>query len=112
MKTVISKSMRGNWEAETCIELGQKNRELQITTTKSDRGVYTSASVVTINSDDEGHKWITFAVFGDFRETLIVEAKRCTEKTVREQHDVVLKDIESIKARALHFYAAKDAVAA
>lgn len=101
---------RSGWYAETDYVLNPDTprgaQVLRIYTGKSSNGVlYTSASVHFVRDG-----MVTFVVFGDFRKTIQTERERCTEKTVRAQHQRALDVVDAIKAEALAFYAKKGGV--
>lgn len=101
-ETTYQRNMRNEWEGTTFIPLEGK-RQLRVRTGKSDRGVvYTTASGVEVTD----HGFIN-APFSDFSEPCASEKMRCTEKSVRAQHEAVLLGIEERVERAKQFYKVK-----
>lgn len=93
----------GGWEAKSRIPLIEP-LQLDIDTHKSvNGGVTTIASVVKV---EDGVT--SFARYGDFRETVERDkTARCTEKTVRVQHEAALANLPEILERVYAFYEAK-----
>ena len=82
MNFKIGKDIRNSWTAVSSLELPD-NRALQILTMKcSNDRIVTSVKVVKIEE-----KGFSFRFFQDYGKTLITEKKRCTEASVRDQHD-------------------------
>lgn len=46
-------------------------------------------------------------MFQDFNKHVMATGVRCTEKSITTHHNAVMSDIESYRALALKFYAAK-----
>ena len=107
MDAKISKGREG-WEAKTTIDMGTANRVLIVTTGKTTGGMVTRAVVNT----DNGDGFLTWDLFGDFSARTVYKGARCTEKTVRELHQLALDGIEQTMAAAVAHYAAKEGVAA
>lgn len=98
----ITRDTRNALKAETNFLL-EGDRYMQITTSKSERGLGTTSSVHKRDGD-----FLTFVIFQDFFERTIPATKvRVTEKTVRETHLRALADVDGIIARANAHYAAK-----
>jgi len=107
MNAQISKG-RDGWEAKTTIDMGMANRVLIVSTGKTNGGVITRAVVNT----DSGDGFLTWDLFGDFSARTVYKGARCTEKTVRELHQLALDGIEQTLAAAAAHYAAKEGAAA
>lgn len=107
MDAKISKGREG-WEAKTTIDMGTANRVLIVTTGKTTGGMVTRAVVNT----DNGDGFLTWDLFGDFSARTVYKGARCTEKTVRELHQLALDGIEQTMTAAAAHYAAKEGVAA
>ena len=99
---------RDGWEAKTTIDMGAANRVLIVTTGKTMGGMVTRAVVNT----DNGDGFLTWDLFGDFSARTVYKGARCTEKTVRELHQLALDGIEKTLAAAAAHYEAKEGVAA
>lgn len=106
MNTQISKG-RDGWEAKTTIDMGADDRVLIVSTHKTTGGMVTSATVNTKDGD-----FLVWDMFGDFNKRTLYKGARCTEKTVRELHQLALDGIEQTMAAAVAHYAAKEGVAA
>lgn len=96
---------RDGWEAKTTIDMGAENRVLIVTTGKTTGGMVTRAVVNT----DNGDGFLVWDLFGDFNKRTVYKGARCTEKTVRELHQLALDGIEQTMAAAVAHYAAKEA---
>jgi hypothetical protein len=107
MKTSIRKNYRGNWKAETHIDMPELgvDKFLEITTTKQYKGLTTTTTVNT----REGY-FVTHTMYQDFS-TTFVSGDRCTEKNVRKQHERILSQLEQIKALAVAHYAKAEVAA-
>lgn len=103
MDTKISKGHEG-WEAKTTVDMGAANRVLIVTTGKTNGGMATRAVVNT----DNGDGFLTWDLFGDFSARTFYKGARCTEKAVRELHQLALDGIEQTMAAAVAHYAAKE----
>ena len=104
MNTQVTKGREG-WEAETVVSINE-TQALRIRTGKGSRGVPTSATVVQPTLT--GFIW---SPFDDYSEELRKGVGlRCTDKTVRAEHEAALADIEGLKSRALAHYERKDAM--
>lgn len=105
--TRIRKSIRGTWQAETDLPLGFTSdegnpAELHLSTYKSERGL---ATYVGVKFRDGA--FITTRVFRDFHCRCELSALRCTEANVTRQHEFWLARLDTLKADALAFHAAK-----
>jgi len=98
---------RDGWEAKTTIDMGADDRVLIVSTHKTTGGMVTSATVNTKDGD-----FLVWDMFGDFNKRTLYKGARCTEKTVRELHQLALDGIEQTMAAAVAHYAAKEVVAA
>ena len=96
---------RDGWEAKTTIDMGAENRVLIVSTGKTNGGMITRAVVNT----DNGDGFLVWDLFGDFNSRTVYKGARCTEKTVRELHQLALDGIEQTLAAAKAHYAAKEA---
>lgn len=103
MNANISKG-RDGWEAKTTIDMGADSRVLIISTHKTTGGMVTSA---TVNKRDG--VFLVWDMFWDFSKRAVYKGARCTEKTVRELHQLALDGIEQTIANALAHYEAKEA---
>lgn len=105
MQTMVEKSKTG-WRAETVIDLPE-NKILKLHTRHSTNGgVATWASVHHV----EGNGMLAHVLTKDFSTALREEpAARCTEKIVRNQHEVVLGFLDVIKQSIQAFYGPKAA---
>ena len=102
--TTVNKGIHG-WTADSEHELDGK-RVLRMYTMKSSRGgIVTNVNAGVISLDGRG---FTYELFGDFNETVLRNAGRATEKTIRNQHEIAVSMIDGIRARALAYYAAKE----
>lgn len=107
MDTNISKGREG-WEAKTTVDMGAAKRVLIVTTGKTNGGMVTRAVVNT----DSGNGFLVWEMFGDFSARTFYKGARCTEKTVRELHQLAVDGIEQTLADARAHYAAKEGAAA
>jgi len=94
-KTTIFKG-RDGWQAETIIpfegERGEQGYRLKISTYKGTRSVPTYAGTERLDG-----AFVTTRIFRDFRGVVFKGVGlRCTEKTVREQHEKALTLIPDI----------------
>ena len=105
MNTYIRKDYRGNWRAETRIDI-EDNRVVTVSTYKISNGsLCTNVSVGTLNDGFISHR-----VFADYNKFVKQEwPKRVTEKVVSSQHDSVLSDIDSILSSITEFYSLETA---
>lgn len=100
----VQKNIRGDWEAVTRMELGTANRVLEIRTGKGMRCLYTNARVYTLDGG-----FMSTDLFGDFNKRLATDnGARCTEKSVRAQHEQALTVASVTLREAVAFYAGKD----
>ena len=106
MNAQISKGRNG-WEAKTTIDMGAYDRVLIVSTHKTAGGMVTNATVNTKDGD-----FLVWNMFGDFNKRTSYKGARCTEKTVRELHQMALDGIEQTLAAAAAHYEAKEGVEA
>lgn len=104
LKTAIRKGCDG-WKAETNVAL-EAPYILRISTYKSSRGLVTNAQRFKVERG-----MISFEMFGDFNQQLLLTSSRCTEKSVTAQHNsaITADAICALKSRCTAFYAEKDA---
>lgn len=92
------------WEVRNTIpvpELGEGKAVVILTMKRYGGALTTSAQVVEVKND-----FMTFAMFGDYRENLIVNrAPRVTEKAVKEQQATALQMVPQVIANAKTYYA-------
>lgn len=106
----ITRNRFGDLKIETCIPLGSDNRELRITTSKSQGyGVICSAKVVTVHADHYTHAF-GLAGGGDWSRRLAQDAKmRGTEKNLVALHVKCTADEAALVAEARAHYATASA---
>lgn len=106
VRTKVAKNYHGKWFAESYVDMGTFDvaeggkRVLRISTTKGSSGpMYTSASAMTEKPDG----CTVCMIFQEYRKILIkADPKtRCTEKSVRSQHDEALTQIDALLIEAL-----------
>ena len=99
---LISKDMRGNWQAVSSKELGD-NKRLNLRTAKNVNGaLVTSASVCKTDGI-----WETHRMYEDFSRVYErTEPKRVTAKVVEQQH--LNHSLEQIALDAIEFYKDKE----
>lgn len=113
----VTRTPRGELQAQTCIPLGTDRRELRITTDKAYRGgIECEASVVQMSEDGRSYTH-AFAMSshgkGDFRKTLATDrTKRATEKALATMHAAALAGADAVLQEARDFYALQAASAA
>lgn len=107
MTTRFSKGREG-FEGRTEIELGFERRVLVIHTHKTTGGVVTSHTVM--KKDD--HSYMSYILFQDFTKRVTHKGARCTEKNVKDLHQLALDVSDLTMSEAAAFYAKKEAVAA
>lgn len=99
----VAKDIRGNWRADSYIDL-ESGMTMKIVTRKTYSGNVITDVSVGITKDN----MFTHAPFSDFTETITVMTKgRATQNNVTRQHMESLKKIPEIKERCKAFYAAK-----
>lgn len=103
----VTRSMRGDLEAENELPMSEAGRVLTIRTSKGSRGLRTSAQSCKVEASANGFSSRSFMLFGDFSKTVMQSDKRATEKAIREQHAAVLANADALLAEAEAFYAAK-----
>ena len=98
--TVVQKSVRGTWEAQDHIELGN-DRVLRINTHKvSDGSIVTSATVQIRDGMFLSHR-----MFTDFSQRMMTAAVRCSEKNVAAQHAEAMGKLAELKEAVAAHYA-------
>ncbi len=99
---------RGQWKAESNVQIDGTNQVLKLSTYKNDRKLLvTTASVATKEGGFE-----VFKVFDDFYRTLFITTpKVVNEKRVTEQQRQALDEIDIILGNVKEFYAAKQVAA-
>ena len=98
--TVVQKGVRGTWEAQDHIELGN-DRVLRINTHKvSDGSVVTTATVQIRDGMFLSHR-----MFTDFSQRMMTAAVRCSEKNVAGQHAECMKKLPELKEAVAAHYA-------
>lgn len=104
MTTTIRKDTRGNWKAETNVEMPD-SRRLKVSTYKTDSGVVvTHATVSKVEKN-----WETHVMYEDFSRRLDASRyPRVTSKVIEAQHSK--HDINAIIAEVLAFYEPKKSV--
>ena len=92
--TVVQKSVRGTWEAQDHIELGN-DRVLRISTHKVSSGALVTTATVQIRDG----QFLSHRMYTDFSQRLTARMLRCTEKNVTLQHaDVMrLRELTALK---------------
>lgn len=90
------------WKAEDFIPLAEpaedgSQRMMRISTYRHSRGGVVTYAGACIKAEG----FIRTAIFQDFHAVVEHSDARCTEKTVREQHQRALDRIPELKARAL-----------
>ena len=104
MKTVVRTNIRGNYEGETVLPLGEskgRGMQLRISTYKNDsRRLVTNATAV----EPTGYGF-SFVVFQDFSKTVLNSSpKRITKKLIEAQHAEALEHIDQIVLAAQMHY--------
>jgi hypothetical protein len=103
----VTRSMRGDLEAENELPMSEKGRVLTITTHKSGRHLTTRAQSCKVDYSTPGIVSRSFILFGDFSKVVAQTDKRATERAIREQHTAALAQAETLLAEAEAFYTAK-----
>lgn len=99
---ITQKDMRGNWRAETDVNL-EGPMVLRVLTHKNFSGaLITSASVHKRQGD-----FLVHALYSDFHKCMKSAKTRVTAKAVAEQHGEALLQIDQLKEEAEQFYAKK-----
>ncbi|KEH07478.1 hypothetical protein DR66_3852 [Delftia acidovorans] len=108
MRTHYSHSTRDGHRLVTIIDLGGA-RELDISTRKGLGGALESRASVHLCTGISRRHVIGFNGDGDFnRLFLCTNPKRVTEKVAREQHTLVLAQLDAIKLAVEMHYAAQE----
>ncbi len=106
LNTRVRKGHYG-WEAETIVPLGffieDKPAELRLTTMKGGNGAI--RTIGAVQTHDDG--FVTLRLYRDYHATVLSNHGRATEKAVTSQHDVALRDLETIKSNALFHHREK-----
>jgi hypothetical protein len=97
MKTIISKSMRGGYQAETMTETDANGHAWQISTWKNSRG---EVACSAIQGSDNGNGMFSYEMFGANRLELAKEVTKCTEAAVRRVHEAGLIAFAKVQALA------------
>lgn len=102
-EVITHKDMRGNWRAETKIDL-EDSMILQVLTHK----VYSGALVTSAKIHKQEGAFLVHAMYSDFHKCLKSTKTRVTSKAVAEQHGEALRQVEQLKEEVKQFYAKKD----
>lgn len=106
--TTTTKSRDGTWHSADTFPL-KGTRQLHLSTFRTERGLLVTSA--TVRKVENG--FITWAIGSDFHERVLVRhPSRVTRSVCEAHHKEALHQIEDIKARALAFYAEKEAKAA
>ena len=109
IKYDLRKNYRNDWEARSYSRLTElpiaadgSYKRLEILTTKRHNGdIATTATVTTI----EPKGFVTYMMYQDYSKWLIISNKRATEKAVRAQHELALREqFATIRQCALAHY--------
>lgn len=101
--TKVSRNFRNEISATTYFHL-TNGKQLRVSTWKGLRGLTTNFQAVEVGKGTE-----SFLMFQDFsRSVNHPEFKRATEKTIREAHEIAIKNIEAVIEEANKFYEAKE----
>ena len=100
MNTRYYKDMRGSQAAETSVDI-EGGRMIRITTMKRSNG---STMTTACAGVADGH-FFTYAPFSDYNGNFGGSNGRCTAKLVKELHESVLENIDSIIYQCKQFYA-------
>lgn len=111
--TTVERTMHGNLQAKTIIDLGDGRRELHVTTDKAYRGGI-SCDARVMQRTGSGFLSHAFGLSrdgsGDYSKTLAEDrAKRATQKALETMHREALATIDSVIAEANAWYAAQEA---
>ena len=98
--TVVQKSVRGTWEAQDHIELGN-DRVLRIITMKNSYKQLATTATVQIRDG----MFLSHRMFTDFSHTIKVSWDRCSEKNVAAQHAECMKKLPELKEAVAAHYA-------
>jgi len=94
MKTIVSKSLRGGYQAESMTETDANGQAWQITTMKRSNGL---VSCSAIQGDDTGNGMFSYDMFGAKRLELAKEKTNGTEAAIRRVHAAGLLEFERIQ---------------
>ena len=98
--TVVQKSVRGTWEAQDSIELGD-DRVLKFHTHKVSDGALVTTATVQLRDG----RFLSHRMFTDFSQRLMTAQVRCTEKNVAAQHTEAIAKLAEIKEAVAAHYA-------
>lgn len=103
----IRRDNSGSLRATTVIPFGYDRRELRITTYKrSTGGLVTSAQAVEVDPDGRSFR---FTLFQDFNKVMLFSGlARCTERNIREMHELALRQADAVLAEAKAKHPAKE----
>ena len=94
MKTILSKSIRGGYQAESMTETDANGQAWQITTSKRSNGL---VSCSAIQGDDKGEGIFSYEMFGAKRLQLASEKTNGTEAAIKRVHAAGLIEFERIQ---------------
>ena len=100
--TVVQKSVRGTWEAQDHIELGN-DRVLRINTHKTSSGEVVTTATVQLRDG----MFLSHRMFTDFSQRMMTAEIRCSEKNVAAQHAECMKKLNELKEAVTAWYIAK-----
>lgn len=100
--TRIYKDTFRNWKAVTVLSVPQLSDRtyLEVVTMKRSSGALCTSC--WIQKEDNGY--LSHAMYQDFSKTIYEAKVRCTEKAVREQHELALQNIATPIAEAVAHY--------
>lgn len=97
--TVVQKSIRGTWEAQDHIELGN-DRVLRINTHKVSSGHLVTRATVQLRDG----MFLSHRMFTDFSQCMATTNARCTEKNVTLQHAECMRKVDELKEAVTAHY--------
>lgn len=100
--TTVQKGLRGTWEAQDHIELGN-DRVLRISTHKVSDGTLVTTATVQIRDGN----FLSHRMFQDFSQRMMTADARCTEKNVAAQHAECMKKVDELKEAVTAWYVSK-----
>lgn len=104
MKTVFSTNIRGAYEGETTVPIGEdgeRKLELRITTYKN----YNKKLVTHATAVEPTAYGFSYVVFQDFSQTIYTSSPaRITKKAIEEQHMNALEHVDSLVLAAQMHY--------
>ena len=100
--TKIYKDTFRNWKAVTVLPVPQLSDKtyLEVVTMKRSSGALCTSCWI----QKEANGMLSHAMFKDFSKTIYQNKVRCTEKAVREQHELALQNIATTIAEAVAHY--------